>query len=73
MSNAKKDDLLMAAVTLLLVVGTTIVPMQSYADGGDQQKHKVVSDLKHDILKDMQSGNDSQHLNEDDRLIGDDS
>jgi hypothetical protein len=47
--------------------------MQSYADDGSLQKHKVVSDLKHDILKDMQPENASQHLIEDDGLIEDDS
>jgi hypothetical protein len=72
MSDAKKNILLIAAMTLLLVVGTTIVPMQSYADDDNLQKHKVVSDLKHDILKDMQSENASQHLIGDDSLIEDD-
>ena len=73
MSDAKKNILLIAAITLLLVAGTTIVTMQSYADDGDLQKHKVVSDLKHNILKDMQSENASQHLIEDDGLIEDGS
>ena len=73
MSDAKKNILLIAAITLLLLMGTTIVPMQSYADDGNLQKHKVVSDLKHDILKDMQSKNASQNLVDDDGLIEDDS
>ena len=73
MSDAKRNILLMAAITLLVVAGTTIVPMQSFADDADLQKHKVVSDLKHDILKDMQSENASQHLVDDDGLIEDDS
>jgi len=73
MSDAKRNILLIAAITLLLVVGTTIVPMQSYADDGNLQKHKVVSDLKHDILKDMQLKNASQNLIENDSLIEDDN
>ena len=47
--------------------------MQSYADDGNLQKHKVVSDLKHDILKDMQLENASQHLIENDSLVEDDN
>jgi len=72
MRAAKKNILLMTAITLLLAVGTTIVPMQSYADDGNLQKHKVVSDLKDDILKDMQPENASQHSIGDDSLIEDD-
>ena len=65
MSSAKKNILLIAVLTSLLIIGTNIAPMQSNADGSDQQKHKIVSDLKHDILKDMQSENASQHLIDD--------
>jgi Mn2+/Fe2+ NRAMP family transporter len=73
MSDAKKNILFIAAITLLLLVGTTIVPMQSYADDSILQKHKAVSDLKHDILQDMQLENASQHLIENDSLIEDDN
>ena len=73
MSDAKKNILFIAAITLLLLVGTTVVPMQSYADDGILQKHKAVSDLKHDILQDMQLENASQHLIENDSLIEDDN
>jgi hypothetical protein len=64
--NNTKNLLLVAAITSLLIIGTSIIPMQSHAGGSDQQKHKIVSDLKHGILKDMQSENASLHLVDDD-------
>ena len=66
MNNAKKNILLITVIISLLLLGTSNAQMQSYADGSDQQKHKIVSDLKHGILKDMQSENASQHLVDDD-------
>jgi hypothetical protein len=65
MNNAKMNILLVAVITSLLVMGTSIIPMQSYADDSGKQKHKIVSDLKNDILKDMQPENASQPLIED--------
>ena len=65
MDNAKKNILLIAVITSLLLIGTSVIPMQSYSDDSGLQKHKVVSDLKNDILKGMQSENASQHLIED--------
>jgi hypothetical protein len=66
MDNAKKNILLIAVITSLLVMGTSVISMDSYGDDSGQQKHNAVSDLKNDILKDMQSENASQHLIEDD-------
>ncbi len=66
MDSAKNNILLIAFITSLLIMGTFVISMESYADDSSQQKHKAVSDLKNDILKDMQSENASQHLIEDD-------
>ena len=65
MNNAKMNILLVAVITSLLVMGASIMPMQLYADDNGKQKHKIVSDLKNDILKDMQPENASQPLIED--------
>ena len=46
-------------------MGTSVIPMQSYAGGSDQQqKHKDTSDLKQSIQKDTQSAKANQHLDE---------
>jgi hypothetical protein len=50
MNKTKKNVLLMAAISLLLVVGTTITPIQSYASG----EHKKTDDLKSSIKSDTE-------------------
>jgi hypothetical protein len=47
-NNTKKNDLLMAAVTLLLLMGTSITPMQSYGS----EEHKKSDDIKSSIKSD---------------------
>ena len=56
--------MLVAAITSLLIMGTSIIPMQSYADGRDQQKHKSTSDLKQGIQKDKNAQKANQHSDE---------
>ena len=40
MNNTKKNILLVAAITSLLIMGTSIIPMQSFADRGDDEDEK---------------------------------
>ena len=54
-----------STIIALLLMGTSVIPMQSYAGGSDQQqKHKDTSDLKQSIQKDTQSAKANQHLDE---------
>ncbi len=66
MSNTK-SLLAIAVITSLLVLGTSITPMQSFADKGndDHKKDKNTSDLKQSIQKDSQSKRVNQHLSQD--------
>ena len=41
--NITRNILLMAAITLLLIMGTSIIPMQSYA-GFDKDEYKKYDD-----------------------------
>ena len=36
MNNVKSSLIVVAAITSLLVMGTSLIPLQSYADGSDQ-------------------------------------
>ena len=38
--------LMMATITLLLIMGTSIIPMQSYAESGSNDQHKKNDDNK---------------------------
>lgn len=60
----QKNILLIAVIASLLIMGTCVIPMQSYAVGSDLQ-HKNVSDLKDSIKKDTKSEKANQHLNQD--------
>jgi hypothetical protein len=40
--NNTKNILLVAAITSLLIMGTSIIPMQSYADKEDKEIKKIV-------------------------------
>ena len=74
MSNTK-SLLAIAVITSLLVFGTSIAPMQSYADKGndEQKKHKGVVDLKQSIQKDIESKKANQHLSQDNTCYRGDS
>jgi hypothetical protein len=62
-----KNLLLVAAITSLLVIGTSLVQMQSYADKGndDHKKHKDAVNLKKSIQKDVESKSANQRLSQD--------
>ena len=74
MSNTK-SLFAIAVITSLLVFGTSIAPMQSYADKGndEQKKHKGVVDLKQSIQKDIESKKANQHLSQDNTCYRGDS
>ena len=40
--NNTKNILLVAAITSLLIMGTSIIPMQSFADKDDEEKKTVI-------------------------------
>ncbi len=44
--NNSKNNLLVAIITATLVLGTSITPMQSYADRDDDDDHKKDRDFK---------------------------
>ena len=44
--NNTKSILLVAIITATLVMGTSVIPMQSYADRGDNDNHKKDNDFK---------------------------
>ena len=64
MKHANKNILLITAITSLLIMGTSVIPMQSYAGGSDLQ-HKSVGDIKDSIKKDAKSEKANQHLRQD--------
>ena len=74
MSNTK-SLLAIAVITSLLVLGTSIAPMQSFADKGndEQKKHKGVVNLKQSIQKDVESKKANQHLSQDNKCYRGDS
>ncbi len=63
MNSAKKNVLLTAAITLLLVIGTAIIPIQSYAS----EEHKKYGDSKSSINSDTYENKKgaSQHQDQD--------
>ena len=64
--NNTTNLLTIATITALLIMGTSVIPMQSYASGSDQhQKHKDTSDIKQSIQKDTSSKKANQHLDQD--------
>ena len=64
--NNTNNILAIATITALLLMGTSVIPMQSYADGSDkQQKHKDTSDLKQSIQKDTSAKKANQHQDQD--------
>ena len=54
--NNVKSSLIVAAITSLLVVGTSLIPLQSYADGNNQP---------HKNIKSKSDSSTSQHLDQD--------
>ena len=44
--NNTKNILLVALITATLVLGTSVIPMQSYADRDDDDNHKNTKDFK---------------------------
>lgn len=64
--NNTKNILLMAAITSLLIMGTSIVPMQSYADRDDDD-HKKTDDFNSKIKAsfEIEEKSASQHMDQD--------
>jgi hypothetical protein len=56
MNNVKSSMIVIAAIATLLVVGTSLIPLQSYADGSDQP---------HKNLKSKSDSRTNQHLDQD--------
>jgi hypothetical protein len=54
--NNVKSLLMVAAITSLMVVGTSLIPLQSYADGNDQP---------HKTIKSKSDSRNNQHLDQD--------
>jgi hypothetical protein len=54
--NNVKSSLMVAAITSLLVMGASLIPLQSYADGNDQP---------HKNLKSKSDSSTKQHLDQD--------
>jgi hypothetical protein len=86
MNKTKKNVLLMAAITLLLVIGTTVTPIQSYAS----EEHKKNGDLKSSIKSETEvdkksasqhqdqenfcyRGDDCRQANEGQQIVGKDN
>ena len=69
MKHANKNLLLVAAITSLLIMGTSIIPMQSYADN-----HKKTSDSKSSIKESSQidKKNANQKMDQDNFCYRDD-
>ena len=44
--NNSKNIMLVAIITATLVLGTSVIPMQSYADRGDDDNHKKDKDYQ---------------------------
>jgi hypothetical protein len=66
--NNTTNLLTIATITALLLMGTSVMPMQSYASGSDQhQKHKDTKDLKSSISEKTQidKKSASQHQDQD--------
>jgi hypothetical protein len=66
--NSTTNLLTIATITALLLMGTSVIPMQSYASGSDQhQKHKDTKDLKSSISEKTQISKKSasQHQDQD--------
>jgi hypothetical protein len=63
MNKTKKNVLLTAAITLLLVMGTAITPIQSYASEEHKKNGDLKSSIKSDTEVDKKSAN--QHQDQD--------
>jgi hypothetical protein len=70
MNKTKKNVLLMAAITLLLVMGTTVTPMQSYASGELKKNGDLKSSIKSETEVDKKGA--SQHQDQDNFCYGGD-
>ena len=65
MNNTKKI-LLMAAITSLLIMGTNIVPIQSYADRDDDDQKKTDDfNSKIKASSEIEGKSASQHMDQD--------
>ena len=51
--NNTKNILLVAIITAALVLGTSVIPMQSYADRNNDDDHKNTKDFKSSIRQGM--------------------
>jgi hypothetical protein len=65
--NNTKNILLMAAITSLLIMGTSVVPMQSYADREEDDDHKKTDDFNSKIkaIFETEEKSASQHMDQD--------
>ncbi len=57
--------LLVTIITATLVMGTSVIPMQSYADRGDNDDHKKDKDFKSKISASYESDKKSAKQNQD--------
>ena len=71
MKNTRKNVLLMASITLLLVMGTAITPMQSYASDEHKKTGDAKSSIKSDNEVDKKSAN--QKMDKDNYCYRDDN
>jgi hypothetical protein len=64
--NNTKNILLLAAITSLLIMGTSIFPMQSYADRNDDDQKKT-DDFNSNIKasSEIEKKDASQHMDQD--------
>src|SRR5215212_9444749 len=63
MNNTKKNVLLMASISVLLVMGTIMSPIQSYASEGQKKNGDLKSSIKSDI--DVNKKSASQKMDQD--------
>jgi hypothetical protein len=65
--NNTKNILLIAIITATLVMGTSVIPMQSYADRDNNDDHKKGKDFKSSIIasSDSSKKSASQHQDQD--------
>jgi hypothetical protein len=87
--NNTKNILLIAIITATLILGTSVIPMQSYADR-DNNDHKKTKDFKSSIIANSESdkksasqhqdqdnfcyrGDDCQQANEGQQIVGKDN
>ena len=65
--NNTTNLLTIATITALLIMGTSVIPMQSYADRDNSDDHKKTKDFKSSIIAGSESDKKSasQHLDQD--------